>query len=174
MDLTHWTIGWEEAAAGAIFVLIWIAFVRLALQYRKARRARRDNRSDHRFKSKDRGWFDFEGARCSFRGIDLNNSGALIATRKPVVIGSDVFVYLTTAGLMGWAQVRHCSRIGFCRYQIGLHFRGPLMHSQEGNWQYANSTGPDRPAEDAPATFEPSFSFFPNLRRDGAVLRHRG
>jgi hypothetical protein len=165
MDLTHWTLGWEEAAAGAVFLLLWIVFLGLVLHYRKAGRSRRDKRFDHRFKTKDRGWFDVEGKRCSFRAIDLNNSGALIATRRPVPTGSDVFVYLTTAGLMGWAQVRHCARNGSFRYQIGLQFRGPLMHSQEGNWQYASSTVPAGPAEDTGSAFETSFSFFPNLRR---------
>jgi hypothetical protein len=139
MDLSHWTIGWEEIAAGAIFVLIWIAFLRLAFRYRKAGPSRRNNRYDHRFKSAYRGWLGFAGERYPLRGLDLTSSGALIATSRRVLIGSDVFVYLTTAGLMGWAKVRHCSRAGLFRYQIGLEFRSPLMPTQQGNWQYMSA-----------------------------------
>lgn len=147
MAPTYWTIGWEEAAAGAIFLLIWIAFLRLALRCGKGRGSRhkgglsrRENRNDHRFKSSCRGWLDCAGRRSSLRGIDLTHSGALIAASKEVRVGSEIFVYLTTAGLMGWATVRHCSRVGLFRYQIGLEFRRPLMPSQQGNWQYLSAT----------------------------------
>ena len=140
MGLPHWTIDWEEIAAGAIFLLIWIAFLRLVLQYRKPAPARPNNRNEHRVKTACRGWLGSAGKRYSLRGIDLTNSGALIATRKRVPIGSDVFVYLTTTGLMGWAKVRHCSRAGLFRYRVGLEFRGPLAPTQQGTWQYLSAT----------------------------------
>jgi hypothetical protein len=39
---------------------------------------------------------------------------------------------------MGWAEVRHCRPRGTFGYRVGLEFRGSLMRTREGSWEFAS------------------------------------
>ena len=137
MDLTRIAIGWPEAAGAVAFILI-CSGVFAALRRSIARNARVESRSDSRYESKFKGSLDVDGRKVNIRGVDLNESGALISSSVAIASGSRVFIQITSHGLMGWAHVRHCTRYGVFSYRLGLEFRGSLMRSRDGNWQFAS------------------------------------
>jgi hypothetical protein len=61
------------------------------------------------------------------RGVNMHAEGALVMASKPLAPQSPVFVHLKSLGLMGFGQVRHCTRRGPWRYAIGVGFPAPLM-----------------------------------------------
>jgi hypothetical protein len=138
MNLTGIASYWPEIAAMAVFGLIWVGV--LAVARRRVSRpvtCRVDSRFDERSKSRFQGWLELCGQKCGVRGIDLHRSGALIASKVPAPPDSEVFLYIKSYGLMGWATVKHCSRYGMFKYRIGLEFRGSLMRAREGKWRFA-------------------------------------
>ena len=70
------------------------------------------------------------------RGVDIHPCGALVLTRKALAPKSVVFVQLTTFGLIGFAEVRHCTSQGLLSYAIQLNFPNPLMMEEVGTWQF--------------------------------------
>jgi hypothetical protein len=134
MRLTEIIFGWQGAVF-AVFLLTWLVIYML-MRPRKTGARRVDSRYYNRFQSRFKGWLLFNGKRRQIRGIDLNNSGALIASREPLAPGDSVFVYLASERLMGRAEVRHCVRRGIFGYNVGVEFRGPLMRATEGSWQF--------------------------------------
>jgi hypothetical protein len=76
------------------------------------------------------------GKRRAIRGVDLNNSGALITSPVPLAPGDGVFLFIASERLMGWADVRHCVSRRIFGYNVGVEFRGPLMRATEGAWQF--------------------------------------
>lgn len=58
------------------------------------------------------------------RTLDMSASGALIASLKPIDIGSCVLIRANEL-LTGKAYVRHCARQGW-KYKIGLEFAIPF------------------------------------------------
>ena len=142
MDETSAEFDWQLVVAIGGVILFGLALL-FVLRSRPSATARVNSRSDNRYQSKFKGWMDFNGQRCSIRGIDMNDSGALVASKIHVAPESAVFVYIASHGLMGWAKVKHCSPHGANRYRIGLKFRGALMRAHDGNWEFASA----RPAK---------------------------
>ena len=75
------------------------------------------------------------GSRAA-RGVDIHCSGALILSTRPLVPESLVFFHAKSFGLMGFAQVRHCTARGVNLYAIGVEFPKPLMQDEIGTWQF--------------------------------------
>jgi hypothetical protein len=70
------------------------------------------------------------------RGLDINSGGALILATRPAAPESVVFFHVKSLGLMGFAQVRHCTARGVNGYAIGLGFPAPLMRDEIGTWEF--------------------------------------
>jgi hypothetical protein len=68
--------------------------------------------------------------------VDINCGGALMLATRPLAPGSVVFVHVKNFGLMGFAQVRHCTARGVNLYAIGVEFPKPLMRDEIGTWQF--------------------------------------
>jgi hypothetical protein len=137
MDLTGITFGLPEVAGVVTFFLICLGVFAM-VKRSTYKNSRGDLRADSRYQSKFKGSLDVNGQKLNIRGIDLNESGALITSRVPVASDSRVFLHISSHGLMGWAKVRHCTRSGMFGYRLGLEFRGSLMRSRDGNWQFAS------------------------------------
>lgn len=137
MELTKLIYSWQGAVI-AEFILIWLVIYLFLMRRRpwRSRAPRTDSRFYNRYQSRSSGWILFNGERRRIRGIDLNKMGALITSRLPLAPGDDVFLYLGSERLMGWAKVRHCVRRRIFGYNVGVEFRGPLMRATEGAWQF--------------------------------------
>lgn len=135
MRLTELIFGWQGAVL-AEFILTWLVIYFALMRPRRTKPARVDSRYYNRYRSRFKGWLSFNGKRLGIRGVDLNNSGALITSRIPLAPGDSVFLYLESARLMGWAEVRHCARARIFGYKIGVEFRGSLMRATESSWQF--------------------------------------
>ena len=96
-----------------------------------------DRRAYTRVRVRFAGSIDFEGRRIPVRGINLHRAGAGISLDEPLPVGTLVFFYGKTHGLMGWATVRWCSGPSLSKYCAGLEFRGSLMRAEAGNWQFS-------------------------------------
>jgi hypothetical protein len=96
-----------------------------------------DRRAYTRVRARFEGSVDLEGRRIPVRGTDLHRAGAGITADAPLPLGTLVFFYERTHGLMGWATVRWCSWQGGSKYHAGIEFRGPLMRAEAGNWQFS-------------------------------------
>ena len=138
MDVTSITSNWQVIAAAAAFGLIWLGVFVVVMRRSISAPARRrvDLRFYNRYRSRFKGWLDLSGQKRGIRGIDLNNSGALVTSKAPAPPGSVVFLYIKSHGLMGWGKVKHCSRSGL-KYRIGLEFRGSLLRAREGDWNFS-------------------------------------
>jgi hypothetical protein len=95
-----------------------------------------DRRVNHRLRvhfeakiSSDSGWM-------RVRGVNLHTEGALLIASQPFSPQSVVFVRLKSFELMGFAEVRHCTKRGAWSYAIGVNFPTPLMREQAGPWQF--------------------------------------
>jgi hypothetical protein len=140
VDLMGIQIGWQEIAGVAAFALIWIAIFAALKHSKSTKPSRADSRFYNRYQSEFKGWLDLSGQKHGIRGIDMNGSGAAVVSNAPVPPNSDVFLYINSQALMGWAKVKHCTCAPggmFRRYRIGLEFRGSLMKAKEGNWRCA-------------------------------------
>jgi hypothetical protein len=135
MRLTELIFGWQGAVI-AEFLLTWLVIYLIFMRPRRTRAPRANSRFYNRYRSRFKGLIVVNGKKCRIRGVDLNNSGALITSREPLAPGEDVFLYIASARLMGWAQVRHCARGRVFGYNVGVAFRGPLMRATEGEWQF--------------------------------------
>jgi hypothetical protein len=136
MRLTELIFCWQGAVI-AEFILTWLVIYLIFMRPRRTRAPRADSRFYNRYRSRFKGWLVVNGKRSKIRGIDLNNSGALITSRVPLTPGDDVFLYIASARLMGWAEVRHCARGRVFGYNVGVRFRGSLMRAAEGGWQFS-------------------------------------
>lgn len=96
-----------------------------------------DRRAYTRVKTRFEGSVDLDGQRVPVHGMDLHRAGAGIMADAQLPVGSLVFFYERTHGLMGWASVRWCSWRGGSKYFAGLEFRSPLMRAEVGNWQFS-------------------------------------
>lgn len=139
MGLTEMVFGWQGAVA-AEFLLTWVAIYFMFMRPRKNRVGRSDSRYHLRFHSRFKGWLKVNGEKNDVRGIDLNTAGALITSSVPLTPGSRVFLYIESERLMGWAQVRHCTRRRMFGYHVGLEFRGCLLPAMQGNWEFSSVT----------------------------------
>lgn len=135
MRLTEYIFGWQGAVV-AQFIITWLVIYVIFMRSRRNKAQRADSRYYNRYDSKFKGWLAFNGTRRGIRGVDLNNSGALITSGVPLEPGAKVFLYIESARLMGWAVVRHCVRRRVFGYSVGLEFRGSLMRATEGAWQF--------------------------------------
>jgi hypothetical protein len=135
MRLTELIFTWQGAVI-AEFLLTWLVIYFMLMRPRRTRAPRTDSRFYNRYQSRFKGWLLINGKRRAIRGVDLNNSGALITSGVPLAPGDSVFLYLASARLMGWAEVRHCARRRIFGYNVGVEFRGPLMRATEGAWQF--------------------------------------
>ena len=70
------------------------------------------------------------------RGVNMHAEGAMVVASRPLKPQSVVFVRLKSLGLMGYAQVRHCTERWLGGYAIGMVFRAPLMQEEVGRWQF--------------------------------------
>ena len=136
MRPTDLVFSWQGAVL-AEFLLTWLVIYFALMRPRKKPKPQRANsRFYNRYPSRFKGWLLFNGEKHSIRGVDLNNSGALVKSRLPLTPGDDVFLYLASARLMGWAEVRHCIPRQTYGYNVGVAFRGPLMRATEGDWEF--------------------------------------
>lgn len=67
------------------------------------------------------------GGVCTrMRGVDIGRHGAGLLSSEPLPVGREIYLRVPALGLMGFAEVRHCS----CRepgsYRIGVQFRDRL------------------------------------------------
>ena len=137
--LTELLFGWQGAVA-AEFILTWVAIYFVFMRPRRTGAPHADSRYHNRFRAKFKGWLKCDGKTLGIRGVDLNKSGALVTLGKPVAPGTGVFLFIDSEKLMGWAEVRHCTRRRIFGYHVGLEFRGSLMRAMEGNWQFTSIT----------------------------------
>jgi hypothetical protein len=143
MELKELIFGWQGAVA-AEFILTWLVIYLIFMRPRKSGEPRgADSRFYNRYQSKFRGWLLVNGKKRGIRGIDLNNSGALIASREPLAPGDRVFLYLASERLMGWAEVRRCVPRRIFGYNVGVEFRGSLMRATERGWQFQQYNATD-------------------------------
>ena len=140
MQITDLIFGWQSAVA-AEFILTWAAIYYFFMRPRRRAAQRQDARFGIRFSSQFKGWLKWDGKQCNVRGIDLSKSGALVSSSVALRPGSRVFLYIESRKLMGWAEVRHCAKRGWFGYQIGLEFRGSLMRTINGDWDFATVPG---------------------------------
>ena len=142
MEFSNLLLNWKAAVA-VQFVLTWIAIYFVFMRPRRAQTApsRTDARYGIRFYSDFKGWLQVDGKKCGIRGVDLNKSGALVSTAKPMTPGARVFLYIESQKLMGWAEVRHCTKRGWLSYHVGLEFRGSLMRTLNDDWEFSSVQG---------------------------------
>lgn len=95
-----------------------------------------DRRVGHRLKVHFDARISGESGWMRVRGVNLHPEGALVIAGEPSTPQSVVFVRLKSFGLIGFAQVRHCTRLGPWSYAIGVQFPAPLMQEQAGPWQF--------------------------------------
>lgn len=134
MRLMEFVFGWQGAVLAG-FILTWLAIYLILMRPRRAGAPRADSRYYNRYRSKFRGWLVINGKKLGIRGVDLNNSGALVKAPVPLAPGDKVFVYIESARLMGSAQVRHCAPHRISGYHVGVEFRGSLIRAMEGVWE---------------------------------------
>jgi hypothetical protein len=94
-----------------------------------------DRRAEPRLKVLFEARISSESGSRGARGVNLHCGGALLLTKQPLAPESVVFVHLKNFGLMGFAQVRHCTKRGVY-YAIGVEFPKPLMRDEIGTWQF--------------------------------------
>jgi curved DNA-binding protein len=72
-------------------------------------------------------WQDKHGQRqfCNVQGVDLSESGVMVESPVPLIVGTHVQMDADVFGFSGEAFVRHCRRRA-SKYLIGLEFRAPL------------------------------------------------
>jgi curved DNA-binding protein len=72
-------------------------------------------------------WRDSYGQRqlCNVQGVDLSESGVMVESRVPLIVGTYVQMDADAFGFSGEALVRHCRRRA-SKYLVGLEFCGPL------------------------------------------------
>lgn len=95
-----------------------------------------DRRVNHRLKVRFEARISSDSGSVRVKGVNMHAEGALVMARRPLKPQSAVFVRLTSFRLMGFAQVRHCTKRGPWRYAIGLAFPTPLMQELAGPWQF--------------------------------------
>jgi PilZ domain len=102
----------------------------------KRRLAYSDRRAEHRLKVPFAVGIAGESGPRVARGVDIHGGGALILATRPLAPESLVFFHAKNFGLMGFAQVRHCTARGVNLYAIGVEFPKPLMRDEIGTWQF--------------------------------------
>jgi hypothetical protein len=95
-----------------------------------------DRRAEHRLKVPFAVGIAGESGPRVGRGVDIHCGGALILATRPLAPESVIFLHVKNFGLMGFAQVRHCSARGVNLYAIGVEFPKPLMRDEIGTWQF--------------------------------------
>jgi hypothetical protein len=95
-----------------------------------------DRRLNHRLKFHFEVKISTESGWRRVQGVNMHAEGAMVIARQPLAPQSVVFVRLTSFGLTGFAQVRHCTRQGPWGYAIGMSFPSPLMREEAGAWQF--------------------------------------
>ena len=110
------------------------------------RRLERDRRINRRLKVKFEARISSESGRMQVDGVNIHPEGALVMARQPLAPQTVVFVQLKSFGLMGFAQVRHCTGQGESGYAIGVEFPSPLMKEEVASWQFqqVHQTGAGR------------------------------
>jgi hypothetical protein len=120
-----------------------------------------ERRCDHRLQVHFDAKLSSESGSMQVRGVDIHRDGALVLTRLPLAPKSVVFVRLKTFGLMGFAQVRHCTKRGWWNYAIGVEFPASLMRDEVGTWQFHHVRQTDGGWS---AEYEASMNLSPALR----------
>lgn len=82
------------------------------------------------------GTLDVEGRRIPVRGVDFHRAGARVTADYPLPVGTVVFFFAKSHGLMGWAKVRWGAWHEH-KFHLGLEFRNPLMRAEAGKWQFS-------------------------------------
>ena len=95
-----------------------------------------DRRAEPRLKVPFAARISGESGSRSARGVDIHCGAALIMATRPLAPESLVFFHAKNFGLMGFAQVRHCTSRGLNLYAIGVEFPKPLMRDEIGTWQF--------------------------------------
>lgn len=132
VQTTASTNGWAPRAFSLLRRYLWVGMP-----------GQSDRRYNHRLKMH----FDAKISRKSgwmrARGVNMHAGGAMVVASRPVAPQSVVFVRLKSLGLMGYAQVRHCTERWLGGYAIGMTFRAPLMQEEVGRWQFQQVHEPD-------------------------------
>jgi hypothetical protein len=76
------------------------------------------------------------GRPVQVRGTDLHELGAGVLSPIGIQPGTNVFIDLKSKGVVGFANVRHCTPRGKDNFAIGLEFPTELMPRQPGQWNY--------------------------------------
>jgi hypothetical protein len=96
-----------------------------------------DRRTERRLKVDFLAQISGESGSCGACGVNISSGGALLLAKEPLAPESVVFFHAKSLGLMGFAQVRHCSeRRRVNGYAIGVVFLSPLMRREMGTWQF--------------------------------------
>jgi len=67
--------------------------------------------------------------------VDMHEQGIMVLSKRSWAPGTTVFLHLKRFRLMGFAEVRHCTRRGR-KYAVGMMFRAPLMSQEIGAWRF--------------------------------------
>ena len=70
------------------------------------------------------------------KGMDFHRYGAGVLSPIALTPGSVTFIHLIRAGLVGFAQVRHCTQRVKEGFAVGLEFSGELMPKENDAWDY--------------------------------------
>jgi len=97
------------------------------------------------------------------KGVDFHVAGARVLADRPMDVDTLVFVHIESFGLVGFANVRHCSPNGQSKYAIGLQFRGELMQQEPGSWRFEHAV---RPRETSRGSEASPYSMTPSVERD--------
>jgi hypothetical protein len=126
---------WVGRATGLLKRGFWAAAGGSQSVSRRSRNS--DRRGERRLKANFLAQISGESGSCRVRGLDISSNGALLLATRPFATQSVVFFHSKSLGLMGFAQIRHCSeRRGVNGYAIGVEFPSPLMRDEMGIWQF--------------------------------------
>lgn len=63
-------------------------------------------------------------------GVNATRNGTGVQSPDPLLVGTLVFIRISTLGLMGFGHVRHCSKRGN-GYLLGIRFREALARDRD-------------------------------------------
>ena len=63
-----------------------------------------------------------DAVRSKVRGVNIDKNGLGVVSHEPMFVGEKVFIRIPVSGVMGFAEVRHCSALRSAEYRVGLRF----------------------------------------------------
>jgi hypothetical protein len=68
-------------------------------------------------------------------GLNFHERGICVLSHQPLAPTSVIFIHIKGMGLLGFANVRHCTQHGRS-FAIGLEFESEPMREEMGNWHF--------------------------------------